>query len=70
MIFEAHGAFVEVKLIGRHITGEIEVGQPIIVEVADADAAAIVNIRLVEDVERVVFDNVIAETDTGGAGGQ
>jgi hypothetical protein len=68
MVFETHGAFVEVKLIGRHITGKIEVCQPIVIEVADADTTAIVNIRLVEDVERVVFDNVIAETDAGGAG--
>ena len=54
-VFEPEIAPVEIELAGDHIAGEEDVGESVIIEVADAHSAAIVYIGIVEDIQAIAF---------------
>ena len=58
-------AFVEVDLIIPHIGGEDDVGEAVVVQVADGNAAAVVEIAEEEAVFKFVVDDLVIEVDTG-----
>jgi len=61
---------VQVESIGADVRREIEVGQPVVVDVADSNAASVVVLQISEDVERRVFGKTIDKCDASGSGGK
>ena len=61
---------VQVKPIGPPVRGEVEIGQAVVVHVADGHAAAVVVVQVVEDVERRVFGEPVDKRDAGPLGWQ
>ena len=54
-VFEAEMAPVEIELAGDHIAGEEDVGESVIIEVADANSTAIVDVGVIENIQTIVF---------------
>ena len=52
-------------MIRAEIGSEIEIRQPVVVDVADSDACTIVVVEVVQNVERLVFGQAILECDAG-----
>src|SRR5207249_2579705 len=63
-------ALVQVEPVGAEVRREVEVGQAVVVDVADGDAAAVVVVHVVENAERGVVGQPIDERDTGALGSQ
>jgi len=59
-----HVAPVEVQLVGHLIARKEYVGFLVAVEIAHADAPAVVDILVVENVERVAFGDRVGERNT------
>jgi hypothetical protein len=62
-VLEAVVAFVQVEAIGADVGCEIEIRKPVVVDVPDRDAAAVVVVEIIENVERGVFRKTIRERD-------
>ena len=62
-IGEGPGRALQVEPAGGEIAGEEEVGMPVAVEVPYPDAAAVVEVLVVEYVDGVVFGNGVDEVD-------
>src|SRR5207249_6574275 len=57
--------------IGTHVRREVEIGEPVAVHVAHGDAAAVVVVEEVDDVERgILLRHLVDERDARGAWGQ
>ena len=52
---------VQVEPVGPEVGGEVEVGQPVAVDVARRDAAAVVVVQVVEDVELGTLRQLVGE---------
>jgi hypothetical protein len=64
-VLEPHVALVEVQATRDHVAGEEEVGEPVVVHVADGDAGAIVDVGVGLDVEGVARRDGVREGDAG-----
>ena len=70
-VLEPVVAQVPVQPIGTHVRREVEIGEPVAVHVAYGDAAAVVVVEEVDDVERgILLRHLVDERDARGAGGQ
>ena len=56
--------FVQIQFVFHLIARKVDVGQAVAVEVADADAAAVVDKFRIENIERVSFRNSVVEINT------
>src|SRR5205807_3970502 len=63
-------ALVQVEPVGAEVRSEVEVGQAVVVDVADGHAAAVVVVHVVENAERGVVGQPIDERDTAALGSQ
>src|SRR5206468_11983369 len=62
---------VAVQSIGTDVRREVEIREPVAVDVTHGDAAAVVVVEEVDDVERgILLRHRIHERDAGGTGGQ
>lgn len=61
-------AFIEIEFAGDHIARKEDILQTVVIEIADADAAAVVNVDDVERVEGIVFRDLVIESDPGCGG--
>ncbi|MEY3367557.1 MAG: hypothetical protein RI973_712 [Bacteroidota bacterium] len=64
-VFELKVAAVEVEPGLGHIGGKEDIGEAVVVHVADADAGAVVEVFEGEDVERLVFPQLVGEGNAG-----
>ena len=64
-VFEVEVPPVQIQPAGDHIAGEKDIGQAVVVEVADADPAAVVDIDDIHRVEGVILRDLVVERDTG-----
>jgi hypothetical protein len=64
-IFELEVALVEVQLIAAHIGGEEDIGEPVVVDIADGYAAAVVKIAEEEAIVQFAVLYIIHKVDTG-----
>ena len=69
-IFEPIVPLVQIEAVGPHVRREIQVRQTVVVDVAHGYAAAVVEVHVVEDVERGVVGQPVRERDTGPLGRQ
>ena len=58
-------AFIKIKLVGAHIGGEEDIGETVVVDVADGYAAAVVEIAEEEAVFQFVVDDLVIKVDAG-----
>src|SRR6266849_1809798 len=64
-VLEPHVALVPVEAARDLIAGEENVGESVVVDVADRDAGAIVDVRHGQRIERVVRRDGVGERDAG-----
>ena len=64
-VLELEVAFVEIKLVLSHIGGEEDVGETIVVEIANGYAAAVVEVPEEEAVVQFLIHHFIVKVDTG-----
>jgi len=64
-VLELEVAFVEIKLVLSHIGGEEDVGETIVVEIANGYAAAVVEVPEEEAVVQLLVHHFIIEVDAG-----
>jgi len=64
-IFEVEAALVEIELVLAHIGGEEDIGEPVVVDIADGDAAAVVEVAEEEAVSELAVDHLVIEIDAG-----
>ena len=69
-VLEAVIALVQVEPVGTDVRGEVEVRQPVVVDVAHRHAAAVVVVQVGEDVECGVVGQPVGERDAGALRGQ
>ena len=69
-VLEAVVALVQIEAIRAAVGREVEVGEPVVVDVSDRDAAAVVVVEVVQDVERGVFGERVGEADPRAARAQ
>jgi len=62
-VFEMKVAFVEIKFIGPHVGGEEDVGEAVVVDVPDGDAAAVVEVAEEEAVVEFAIFYIVLEVD-------
>ena len=62
-VFEGEIPFVEEEAVVDHVAGEEDIGQAVVIDVADGYAAAVVEINIVEDVEGFAVEDGILEVD-------
>ena len=58
-------AFIEIELIVAHIGGQEDVGQSVVVDIADGYASAVVKIPVRKDVFLLVVHDRVGEVDAG-----
>ena len=64
-VLEPHVALVEVQATRDHVAGEVQVGEPVVVDVADGDAGAVVDVGVGLNVEGVARRDGVRERDSG-----
>jgi hypothetical protein len=64
-ILELEVAFVEVELIAAHVGGEEDIGESVVVDIADGYAAAVVKIAEEEAIVKSPVLYIVREVDTG-----
>src|SRR6185437_6707188 len=64
-VFEGAVAFVEEQAIVDHVAGQEDIGQAVVVDIADGYSAAVVEIDIIEDVEGFAVEEGILEVDAG-----
>ncbi len=64
-VFENKIPLIQVKLIGYHIAGKIDIRQAIVIKIADANTGPIVNIDDVKNIDTVIFCDLIIEVNAG-----
>jgi hypothetical protein len=64
-IFEVEAAFVEIEFVLTHVGGEEDIGESVVVDVADGYAAAIVEVAEEEAVGEFAVDYFVVEIDAG-----
>src|SRR2546423_3249738 len=63
-VLELVVAFVAIELVRAKIRGEVEIGEPITIDIADSDAASVVVVEVVDDVEVGALGQIVGEGDT------
>ncbi|MDP3767685.1 MAG: hypothetical protein Q8S13_06695 [Dehalococcoidia bacterium] len=67
-VLEAVVSLVEIEPVGTQVRREIEIGEAVVVDVAGRDAAAVVVVQVIQDVECSIFGQRVDERDTAGFG--
>ena len=62
--------FVQVQAARDHVAGEEDVRQSVIIDVADGDAGAVVDVDVGLDIQRVIGGDGVRERDAGLVGAQ
>jgi len=62
-VFEVKVAFVEIKFIVRHVGGEEDVGEAVVVDIPDGDATAVVEIAEKEAIIEPTIFYVVLKMD-------
>src|SRR5581483_4005183 len=69
-VAEVKMSFVEIQFTGHRIPGEEDIGQAVVVEIPDADPAAVVDVHDVHRVDGVGFGYLVIESDPCAGGRQ
>lgn len=64
-VFELEVALIEVEFVGAHVGGEEDIGQAIVIDVANGNAGAVIEVPVAEDVEVFVVGYGVLEFNTG-----
>ena len=67
-ICKTKAAFVDVQFVGTHVGGKNQVGQVVVVYVANGHTTAVVKIAVAKNVEIFVVGNVVGERYAGAIG--
>src|SRR5437868_15333097 len=63
-IFKMHVALVEIELIAYFITGEKNILQSVVIEIADGHTSAIIHIFEVQDIDGIIFCNGVGKMNS------
>jgi hypothetical protein len=64
-VFELEITFIEIEFIGAHVGRKEDVGETIVIDIADGDPAAVIEVPEKEAIVEALIDDLVIEVNAG-----